>query len=93
MNVEVKGVSRCNSKFSQSICKKMCGGKGENFESHLNSLRVKLFWNIFFVLDVRRQTGHEPNGRQNPQTSANVRTGLRQERYLKSLIPCNLLLV
>ncbi|RMX41138.1 hypothetical protein pdam_00023141 [Pocillopora damicornis] len=41
--------------------------------------------------DVRRQTGHEPNGRQNPQTSANVRTGLRQERYLKSLIPSNLL--
>ena len=89
MDVEVKGESRCNSKFSQSICKKMCGGKGENFESHLNSLRVKLFWNIFFVLDVRRQTGHEPNGRQNPQTSANVRTGLRQERYLKSLIPSN----
>lgn len=73
------------------FARKCLAAKGENFESHLNSFRVKLFWNIFFVLDVRRQTGHEPNGRQNPQTSANVRTGLRQERYLKSLIPSNLL--
>ena len=56
---------------------------------YLLLLWKELFWNIFFVLDVRRQTGHEPNGRQNPQTSANVRTGLRQERYLKSLIPSN----
>lgn len=75
------------------FARKCVAAKEENFESHLNSFRVKLFWKIFFVLDVRRQTGHEPNGRQNPQTSANVRTGLRQERYLKSLIPSNLLQV